>query len=50
MDIDPEPVRTFTALPPPRTVPVTWFRLTCPCTVSGCDVEIDPEPVCALRV
>jgi hypothetical protein len=45
MAIDPEPVLTCTVLPPPRTVPVTWFRLTRPCTVSGCDVEIEPEPV-----
>src|SRR3954454_5070539 len=45
----PDPVCTSTGTPPPPTLPFTSFRPIEPCTVTGCDKLIDPEPVWASR-
>src|SRR6266480_3870277 len=45
----PDPVCTSTGTPPPPTLPRTSLRPIAPCTVTGCDKLIDPDPVCAFR-
>src|SRR5262249_51520859 len=47
--IFPDPVWISTGTPPEPTLPRTSLRPIVPCTVTGCDRLMDPDPVCAFR-